>query len=152
MNKIKLTLAEIYQLNYELLGITNQSTGEKITKGILDERLSISVKYHLSKISDKLLKEIEHIEKLKEEHITKVGTKDEDGKIFVSMRINEVKDEEGKLISSDINPAYIQLQETFNKFMEEEFEIEYKEMFVEDINIETDINPVILFKLITTKD
>jgi hypothetical protein len=36
--------------------------------------------------------------------------------------------------------------------MEEEFEIEYKEMFVEDINIETDINPVILFKLITTKD
>jgi predicted RNA-binding protein with RPS1 domain len=152
MDKIKLTLAEIYQLNYELLGITNQSTGEKIAKGILDEKLPISVKYHLSKISDNLLKEIEYIEKLKEEHITKVGTKDEEGKIFVPMRINEVFDEEGKLVSADINPVYVELQETFNKFMKEEFEIEYKQINIEDINIETDINPTVLFKLLTDQD
>lgn len=148
MAKIKLNLGEIYQLSYEINGVQNQQTGEKVVKGILDESLPISLKYHLSKLSDNLLKEIEYIDKLKEEHITKVGIEDAEGRIYVPMRINEVFNDEGKLVSADINPVYAELQDTFNKFLMEEFEIEYREFTLEELDVKTEVNPKILFKLI----
>ena len=111
MEKIKLKLSEVYGLNAELKGLSNQQTGEIIQKGILDENLSIKTKYSLSKVSTQLVKEIESVEKLREEIIKKYGDVDKDNNYFIPQRINEVIDEETKqVVSFDINPKFIQFQ------------------------------------------
>ena len=89
MEKIKLKIYEIYNLADELNGSVNQRTGEVISKGLLNEKLSIATKYYLDKLLDSIKVEINTIEKLKEELIKKVGQKDENGGYFVPMRINE---------------------------------------------------------------
>ena len=147
MEKTTLKLTEVYELNLELKGATNQQTGEVLKKGLLDEKLSISTKYWLDKLSEKLLKEIEPIEKLKEETIKKLGQEDENGGIFIPMRVNEKFDENGKLLSYDINPTYIEYQEEVAKLMNQEVEIEHNAINLEDINTQSEVYPRILFKL-----
>jgi len=150
MEKIKLKLSEVYGLNAELKGIINQQTGEIIQKGILDENLSIKTKYSLSKVSTQLVKEIESVEKLREEIIKKYGDVDKDNKYFIPQRINEVIDEETKqVVSFDINPKFIQFQTEFESLLQEEVEIDYTPILLDQIDIKSEINPSILFKLIT---
>ena len=150
MEKITLKLYEVFELNAELKGIINQQTGEIIRKGLLDEKLSISVKYWLDRLSEKLKKEIDSIEKLKEESIKKLGTADKDGNISIPMRINEVFDKDNILISYDMNPVFVEYQKEISSLMEQECEFEYNLLTLEDINIKTEVNPKILFKLINT--
>ena len=147
MEKTKLKLHEVYELNLELKGITNQQTGEVIRKGLLDEKLSISTKYWLDKLSEKLIKEIEPIEKLKEETIKKLGQEDENGGYFIPMRVNEKFDKDDKLVSYDINPSYTEYQEEVAKLMNQEVEIEHNTINLEDINTQSEVYPKILFKL-----
>lgn len=150
MEKIKLKLSEVYGLNVELKGLSNQQTGEIIQKGILDENLSIKTKYSLSKVSTQLVKEIESIEKLREEMIKKYGDVDKDSNYFIPQRINEVIDEETKqVVSFDINPKFIQFQTEFESLLQEEVEIDYTPILLDQIDIKSVINPLILFKLIT---
>jgi hypothetical protein len=150
MEKIKLKLSEVYGLNAELKGLSNQQTGEIIQKGILDENLSIKTKYSLSKVSTQLVKEIESVEKLREEMIKKYGDGDKDGNYFIPQRINEVIDEETKqVVSFDINPKFIQFQTEFESLLQEEIEIDYTPISLDQIDIKSEINPLILFKLIT---
>ena len=150
MEKIKLKLSEVYGLNAELKGIINQQTGEIIQKGILDENLSIKTKYSLSKVSTQLVKEIESVEKLREEIIKKYGDVDKDNNYFIPQRINEVIDEETKqVVSFDINPKFIQFQTEFESLLQEEVEIDYTPILLDQIDIKSEINPSILFKLIT---
>lgn len=150
MEKIKLKLSEVYGLNAELKGLSNQQTGEIIQKGILDENLSIKTKYSLSKVSTQLVKEIESVEKLREEIIKKYGDVDKDNNYFIPQRINEVIDEETKqVVSFDINPKFIQFQTEFESLLQEEVEIDYTPILLDQIDIKSEINPSILFKLIT---
>lgn len=148
MKQIKLKLFEVYELNGELRGIINQQTGEKVSKGLLDEKLSITVKYWLTDLSDKLEKEIKSVDKIKEELLKKLGTADDQGNISLSMRINEVFDKDNNIVSYDINPVFLEYQTEFNKLLQEEVEISYREFKLEDIDVETEVNPNILFKLI----
>jgi hypothetical protein len=147
MEKTKLKLHEVYELNLELKGITNQQTGEVLKKGLLDEKLSISTKYWLDKLSEKLINEIEPIEKLKEETIKKLGQEDENGGYFIPMRVNEKFDKDEKLVSYDINPTFVEYQEEVAKLMNQEVEIEHNTINLEDINTQSEVYPRILFKL-----
>jgi hypothetical protein len=150
MEKIKLKLSEVYGLSAELKGLSNQQTGEIIQKGILDENLSIKTKYSLSKVSTQLVKEIESVEKLREEMIKKYGDDDKDGNYFIPQRINEVIDEETKqVVSFDINPKFIQFQTEFESLLQEEVEIDYTPITLDQIDIKSEINPSILFKLVS---
>jgi len=149
MKKIKLPLQDIYLLVNELKGVKNTQTGEVIRKGLLDEKLSINTKYGLNELSNSLLSIIEPIEKLKEEAITRLGEQAEDNSYYIPMRINEVYGEDNILTSAEINPNFIKYQEEINELSKEEFEIEYREILLEKIDIETEVNPNILFKLIT---
>ncbi len=150
MEKIKLKLSEVYGLNAELKGLSNQQTGEIIQKGILDENLSIKTKYSLSKVSTQLVKEIESVEKLREEMIKKYGDDDKDGNYFIPQRINEVIDEETKqVVSFDINPKFIQFQTEFESLLQEEVEIDYAPITLDQIDIKSEIYPSILFKLVS---
>ena len=147
MEKITLKLHEVYELNLELKGSINQQTGEVIEKGILDEKLYIPVKYWLDKLSEKLKKEIDAVEKIKEESIKKLGVVDEQGNYSIPLRINEKFNDKDELLSYDVNPTFLEYQSEFEQLINQEVEIEYNAINLEDINIQSEVYPRILFKL-----
>jgi hypothetical protein len=147
MEKITLKLHEVYELNLELKGSINQQTGEVIRKGILDEKISISVKYWLDKLSSKLKEEIDVVEKLKEESIKKLGVLDEQGNYSIPLRINEKFDDKGESLSYDVNPSFLEYQSEFEILINQEVDIEFYPINIEDINVQSEVYPRILFKL-----
>jgi len=149
MEKIKLKLSEVYGLNVELKGLSNQKTGEVLQKGILDESLPIKIKYSLSKVSAQLIKEIESVEKLREEMIKKYGEVDKEGNYSIPMRENEVLNEEGKLVSYDIHPKFTEFQTEFELLLQEEVEIDYAPIALDQLDIKSEINPSVFFKLVS---
>ena len=78
MAHIKLTLQEIYKLDTELNGYANQSTGEILSLGLLNETLNLPTKYWLTNLAKKTLSEKLLIDQLKEDLIAKYCTKDKD--------------------------------------------------------------------------
>jgi len=150
MEKVTLKLHEFYALEAELNGVTNQQTGEQLSKGLLSEKIKLTTKYWLHDLNKKVAAEKESVEKLKEELIKKYGTASEDGTISIPMFINEVIDEDTKEVTSrEINPDFVKFQNDFNSLLNEERELEYKEFKLEDFeNVETDGVYNTFFKLI----
>ena len=150
MEKVTLKLHEFYALEAELNGVTNQQTGEQLSKGLLSEKIKLTTKYWLHDLNKKVAAEKESVEKLKEELIKKYGTASEDGTISIPMFINEVVDEDTKeVVSREINPDFVKFQNDFNSLLNEERELEYKEFKLEDFeNVETDGVYNTFFKLI----
>jgi len=141
MAHIKLTLQEIYKLDSELNGFVNPSTGEILSLGLLNEKLSLPTKYWLTDLAKKTSSEKLVINQLKEDLIAKYGTKDKDNIFEISVWTDETK--------TDFNPLYVQFQEEFNALLKEVIEIEYHEFKLDDFkNIETSDNYTIFYKLI----
>ena len=148
MEKITLKLHEIYSLHGELNGFMNSQTGEVVSKGLLAEKLKLSTKYYVTELAKTVAKEREMIDKVKEELIKKYGDEDEKGGIFIPRFINIVKNEEGKILSGDINPKMVEFEKEFDEFLKEEKTIEYKGFKLSDFeNIETEGVYTIFFKL-----
>jgi len=149
MEKISLKLYEFYNLDSELSGVTNQQTGEKVSAGLLAEKLKLTDKYWLTELSKKVAAEKTSVESLKEDLIKKHGEADETGNISIPMYIDIVKDEEGKVVDGKNNPKFIEFQNEFNLLLQEEKELEYKPFQLSALeNIESDGNYPIFFKLI----
>jgi hypothetical protein len=149
MGKITLKLHEIYSLHGELNGLVNNQTGEVVSKGLLAEKLKLSTKYYITELAKTINKEREIVDKVKEELIKKHGEVDENGGVFISRFINTVKNEEGKIISGDINPKIISFEKEFNEFLQDEKTIEYKEFKLSDFDgIETEGIYTTFFKLV----
>ena len=149
MEKINLKLSEFYQLSAELEGVTNPQTGEKLANGLLNEKVKLTTKYWLSDLAKKVAAEKEAVEKIKNELIQKHGTADENGNISIPLYINEQTDEEGKVISREINPKFVEFQNEFNALLGEERELEHKGFKLEELeSIESDENYPVFFKLI----
>ena len=141
MAHIKLTLQEIYKLDSELNGFVNPSTGEILSLGLLNEKLSLPTKYWLTDLAKKTSSEKLVIDQLKEDLITKYGTKDKDNNFEILVWTDETK--------TEFNPLYVQFQEEFNTLLKEVIEIEYHEFKLDDFkNIETSDNYTIFYKLI----
>ena len=141
MAHIKLTLQEIYKLNTEINGFINPSTGEILSLGLLNEKLSLPTKYWLTDLAKKTSSEKLVIDQLKEDLIVKYGTKDKDNIFEIEVWTDETK--------TDFNPLYVQFQEEFNTLLKEVIEIEYYEFKLNDFkNIETSDNYTIFYKLI----
>jgi hypothetical protein len=141
MAHIKLTLQEIYKLDSELNGFVNPSTGEILSLGLLNEKLSLPTKYWLTDLAKKTSSEKLIINQLKEDLIAKYGTKDKDNIFEISVWTDETK--------TDFNPLYVQFQEEFNALLKEVIEIEYHEFKLDNFkNIETSDNYTIFYKLI----
>ena len=152
MEKIILKLHEIYSLHGELNGMVNNQTGEIVSKGILGEKLKLSTKYWATELAKTVNSEREKIDKIKEELVKKYGETDEKGGIFIPSFINTVKNEEGKIISGDINPKIIEFEKEFNEFLQDEKTIEYKEFKLEEFEgVETEGIYTTFFKLINPK-
>ena len=149
MEKVTLKLYELYNLYAELNGLVNNQTEEIISKGLLSEKLKLNTKYWITELAKKVSVEKEVVENLKEETMKKYGEVDDNGVVFIPRFINTVTNEEGKIISGDINPKLIEFEKEFNILLQEEKTIEYKEFKLSDFeNIETDGVYTIFFKLV----
>jgi hypothetical protein len=149
MEKISLKLADFYQLDTELNGITNQKTGEKVIDGLLSEKLKLITKYWLTELAKKVSAEKNAIESLKEDLIKKHGEENENGSIGIPMYLDIVKDEEGNIVNAKSNPKFIEFQNDFNALLEETKEIEYKPINLDELeNIESNNNYPVFFQLI----
>jgi hypothetical protein len=149
MEKISLKLYEFYNLDSELNGVTNQQTGEKASAGLLAEKLKLTTKYWLTELSKKVAAEKAGVESLKEELIKKHGETDETGNISIPMYIDIVKDEEGNIVDGKNNPKFIEFQNEFNTLLQEEKELEYKPVSINELeNIESEGNYPVFFKLV----
>ena len=153
MEKISLKLFEFYNLDSELSGVTNQQTGEKISAGLLAEKLKLTTKYWLTELAKKVAAEKTTVETLKEELIKKHGEADETGNISIPMYIDIVKDEDDKIIDGKNNPKFLEFQTEFNALLQEEKELEYKPVNLNELeNIESDGNYPTFFKLVVADE
>ena len=153
MEKISLKLYEFYNLDSELSGVTNQQTGEKVSAGLLAEKLKLTTKYWLTELAKKVAAEKTTVETLKEELIKKHGEADETGNISIPMYIDIVKDEDDKIIDGKNNPKFLEFQTEFNALLQEEKELEYKPVNLNELeNIESDGNYPTFFKLVVADE
>jgi hypothetical protein len=149
MQKVTLKIYEILALDVELNGYTDPQSGKLLAEGILSRDLKLTVKYWLSDLSDKVSKEKEKISKLREEIIKKFGTQDENGGVYIPMYVNQVFDDEGKMVSGDVNPTYESFQKEYQLLLDETVELEYKELNLSDIEgVTLKDTPRVFFKLI----
>lgn len=130
MEKKTLKLVQFYNLEAELNGVTNPQTGEKLSKGILSEKLQLKTKYWLSDLSKKVKEQTDACSALRDELIKKHGTESEGG-----VSISQTVEEDGKQV---LNPSFVAFQNEFNALLNEEREIEYKAISIDDLgNAET---------------
>jgi len=149
MEKINLKLSEFYQLESELNGAINQQTNEKLANGLLSEKVKLTTKYWLTDLAKKVVAEKEAVEKIKNELIQKYGETDANGNTSIPLYINEQTDEEGKVISREINPKFVEFQNEFNALLEETRELEHKGFKLEELeSVESSDNYPVFFKLI----
>jgi len=149
MEKSSLKLHEYYTLEAELNGVINQETGEKVLKGLLNEKIKLTTKYWLTELAKKASAEKETVEKIKEELIKKHGEADEQGGISIPMYINIVKNEEGQTVSRELNPKFVEFQNEFNTLLEEQKEVEHSTFKLEEFDsVESDANYQVFFKLV----
>jgi uncharacterized membrane protein YheB (UPF0754 family) len=148
MKTVTLSLGKALDLDAELNGVKNQQTGEQLVEGLLFQELPLVIKYHLEKVVKQTAEQKTLVDKLREDLIKKYGT--QDGENFsIPLYTNEVKDEDGKLISADINPAYVTFNNEFIKLLEQSVDIKIKEFTIEDFkDIKSKDYPKVLLSLL----
>lgn len=132
MEKTKLKLGDILQLESEINGFVNQETGEKIYEGFIKQNLSIILKYELTELADTLANERKKVEGLRNDLIKKFGEDDGKGGLIVKM-FDESKDEEGNVTTRKFNENYLKFDEEYSKLLNAEIEIEHPEITKEDL-------------------
>jgi len=139
--RTNLKLSEIYTLDIELNGFKDE-TGQRVTKGLLNEKLSLVLRFWLNELNQKVALIVEQCELLKQELIKKYGTELEDGSINI-----EVMDKENP---KKFSKSYLEFLEDWTKLLEEEKELEHKEFKLSSFDsISTEAKLSVIFKLIT---
>jgi hypothetical protein len=133
MVKTKLKLIEISDLSEEIHGLQDRQTGEKVQKGLLDEKLSLVQKYWLTDLGKKTKEVVDEVEPLRNEVISKYGTTGPDGGIGISAIIEE-KNEEGVVISRKPNPNWDLFNKEYFELMSQEKEVEHQEFLLNDFS------------------
>lgn len=142
MEKTTMKLGQFFALDAELNGIVNQENGEVIVKGILSQKLPMYVKYWLIDLAKKVGDAKKSCEELRNEIIKKYG-EEKDGSYSIPFTI---KDEDGNEVR---NPQSIEFEKEYGDLLNEDREIEYKQLSIEDFSkVETEENYVILFSLL----
>lgn len=163
MEKITLKLFEFYALDADLNGVVSQTTGEKLSGGLLQEKLPLTTKYWLTSLGKTVAAEKAAVEELKNELIKKFGKADENGNISIPMVIDETDADgnpiqepnaEGTLITRrKLNPDYQEFEKEFNELLETEKDLEYKPFKLSDFEkVETSDNYMTFFKLVRAEE
>lgn len=135
MQNTTLQLGQILQLEAEVNGVLNQQTGELVAKGLLNEVLKFKTKYWLMQLSEDLVNEKKKIDAVRETLVKELGQEDETGAISLSVYVNEVTDEEGKVVSKEINPKFLKFQEKFNELLIETKDVAHRKFLLEDFEL-----------------
>lgn len=123
--KAKLKLFELLNLEIELNGFVN-SDGEVRVEGLLQQKLSFTLKYKLKNDALKLIEEKKQILQIQDELIQKYGTTDKEGRIG----IDRWEDFENKIP----NPKFIEFNKEWNDFLvSNEKEVEITDLLLEDL-------------------
>lgn len=163
MEKITLKLFEFYALDADLNGVVSQTTGEKLSGGLLQEKLPLTTKYWLTSLGKTVAAEKAAVEELKNELIKKFGKADENGNISIPMVIDELDADsnpikepnaEGTMVTRrKLNPDYQQFEQEFNELLQTEKDLEYKPFKLSDFEkVETSDNYMTFFKLVQAED
>ena len=140
MSTIELSLAEILTLEAELNGYVNPQTGEKVLDGFLKEKLNLTTKYWLSKLSNKLQSEKSILDKIREDLIKEYG-EEKNGNISIEMFEDESR--------IKVNLKFVEFQQKYAELLDEKREITYSPLKLSDLeDVKTNENYVVLFKLI----
>jgi hypothetical protein len=152
MQNTTLQLGQILQLETEVNGVVNTQTGEVVSKGLMKEVLKFKTKYWLMQLSDDLVAEKKKIEAVRDQLVKELGEEDETGAISLPVFINEVQDEDGKLVSREVNPKFLDFQEKFNELLAETKELTHGKFLLEDFELveSAEVYPV-FFKLISAE-
>jgi hypothetical protein len=152
MQNTTLQLGQILQLEAEVNGVVNAQTGQTIAKGLMKEVLKFKTKYWLMQLSDDLIEEKKKIEAVRDQLVKELGEEDETGSISLPVYINEVQDEDGKVVSKEVNPKFVEFQEKFNELLVETKEVAHGKFLLEDFeSVESaEVYPV-FFKLISAE-
>ena len=132
MEKLKIKLGDILQLESEINGLVSQETGEVIYEGFLKQKLNIVLKYDLTELSDFLKKERKKIETLRDDIIKKYGEDDGNGGVLVRM-FDEEKDEAGNVVKRTMNPKYVEFDKEYGELLNKDIDIEHPEITKEDL-------------------
>ena len=163
METITLKLHEFYNLDSELNGLVNQQTGEKISSGLLQEKLPLTTKYWLSSLGKTVAAEKAAIEDLKNELIKKYGKDDGKGSISIPMVVDEldadgnpvkeVNAEGVEMTRKRLNPEFQLFEKEFSELLQTEKELEYKPFKLLDFEkVETAENYSTFFRLVNAED
>jgi len=152
MQNTTLQLGQILQLETEVNGVVNTQTGEVVSKGLMKEVLKFKTKYWLMQLSDDLVTEKKKIEAVRDQLVKELGEEDETGAISLPVFINEVQDEDGKVVSREVNPKFLDFQEKFNELLAETKELTHGKFLLEDFELveSAEVYPV-FFKLISAE-
>ena len=152
MQNTTLQLGQILQLEAEVNGVVNSQTGEVVSKGLLKEVLKFKTKYWLMQLAENLAEEKKRIDAVRETLIKELGDEDETGSISLALFTNEVKDEEGKVVSREVNPKFVEFQDKFNELLSETKEVAHGKFLLEDFDLveSAEVYPV-FFKLISAE-
>ncbi len=142
--KVTLTMAEIFGLETELSGAVNQSTGEKLSKGLLAQPITLVTKFRLTELQKSLVEHKKTFETLRDELITKLGTKDADGNVSIPMYLESASEEAPK----EINPVFIQFNQEFEAVLSETREITTQKFDISEFDFKTDENYPVFFKVL----
>jgi hypothetical protein len=142
--KVTLTMAEIFGLETELSGAVNQSTGEKLSKGLLAQPITLVTKFRLTELQKSLVEHKKTFETLRDELITKLGTKDEEGNVSIPMYLEATSEEAPK----EINPVFIQFNQEFEAVLAETREITTQKFDITEFDFKTDENYPVFFKVL----
>jgi hypothetical protein len=147
MKKRKLKLFEVLNLEAEIAGLTNQTTGERVIEGLLSQKISAVTKYWLNSILDTLEKEKKMLNDIRDELIKKYGDEDASGRISINQRIETgEKDEQGNP-TSVVNPKYVEFMSEYNTVLQESIEIKLPEINLHELSrVETSDNYQLIFK------
>ena len=151
-NTTTLQLGQILQLEAEVNGVQNQQTGEVLSKGLMKEVLKFKTKYWMMQLSNDLAEEKKKIESVRESLVKELGEEDQTGSVSLSVYTNEVVDEEGKIVSREINPKFLEFQDKFNELLIETKDVAHGKFLLEDFDLveSAEVYPI-FSKLISTE-
>jgi hypothetical protein len=145
MNKKKLTLGEIINLEAEINGVINQQTGQVVLKGLLTENIKLIIKYRLTKLAELLLSDKKTVDEMRNDLIRKYGEENSTGEIQIETHLDKEK--------TQINPKFTQFANEYNTLLTEQKEIEFPDITLEDIkDIKGEGYYGVFLKLITEEE
>lgn len=140
MEKTTLKLYEFLSLEAELLGTTNQQTGEVISKGLLSENIRLVIKYWLTELTKKASAEKTVINEMRDDLLKKHLKEGETS--IQTIIVNK----DG---TQEVNPAYLEFDKELAELLQEEKQLEHFSFSLDHFNnVESSNNYSTFFKLI----